>query len=276
MTESPISPESPLWPIYPGPADPPIELRIRRVLSPQLGNFRNVVVAIPASYQDGTRCYPVVYMQDGQNLFDPATSFAGDWRLATTLLELGRRGVEAIVVGIANAGKQRIHEYTPFRDVARGGGGGDRYLGFVVDTVKPMIDRAFRTRPGRADTAIAGSSLGGLISLYALWRYPEVFGAAGALSPSLWFADRAILGYLDAAEPPPGRVYLDIGLHEPAEAVADVRRLRKILVDKGLVPGIDLEYLEDEGGLHDEATWGRRVTRALPFLIGLPAIDEAA
>ena len=276
MTEPATRPADSIWRPYPGPAGQDIDLRIRRVMSPQLGNFRDVVVALPPSYRDGLARFPVLYMQDGQNLFDPATSFAGDWRLSVTLADLGRRGVEAIVVGIANAGKRRIYEYTPFRDLVRGGGGGDRYLSFVVDTVKPMIDRDLRTRPGRDDTIIAGSSLGGLISLYALWRHPEVFGAAGALSPSIWFARRAILGYLEGIDRPVGRVYLDIGLEEPTGAIADVRALREILLAKGLRPGIELDYLEEEGGLHNEETWGRRVSRALPFLIGLAEDRRAA
>src|SRR5437899_819079 len=148
-------------------------------------NGRNLLVYAPASYARGDARYPVIYMQDGQNLFDPATSFAGDWGLKTALAWASRRGFQAIVVGIPNMGAARITEYTPFVDPKVGGGQGERYLDYLVHTVKPLIDERFRTLPERAHTGIAGSSLGGLISLYAFFRYPEVFGFTAALSRSL-------------------------------------------------------------------------------------------
>jgi predicted alpha/beta superfamily hydrolase len=230
-----------------------------------------VLVALPPSYrEDRARRYPVVYMQDGQNLFDPTTSYAGDWRLSDTLTTLAADGVEAIVVAIANAGKRRIYEYAPFTDPRHGGGGGDRYVGFVSETLKRMIDRDFRTEADPESTAIAGSSMGGLISLFAAYRRPDVFGSVAALSPSLWFAGRAMLRYLEAMRhhlhP---KVYLDIGLHEPTHAVADVRSLRDRLLAAGHRDGDTLHYVEDESGGHDEETWGRRFSRALPFLLGV-------
>src|SRR5207247_1389462 len=180
------------------------------VVSTQLGKRRDLLVYTPASYARGTTRYPVIYMQDGQNLFDAATSFAGDWGLKTALAWASRRGLEAIVVGIPNMGVARIDEYTPFMDPKAGGGQGERYLDYLVHTVKPLIDERFRTLPERAHTGIAGSSLGGLISLYAFFRYPEVFGFTAALSPSLWFANAAILAFVEQATPPAGgRVYLD-------------------------------------------------------------------
>lgn len=266
----PLPLSHPGWEPY--PTDGPTGVRLvvrRRILSPELRNYRDVVVALPPSYDKGNDRYPVVYMQDGQNLFDPATSYAGHWRLLDTLANLGARGVEALVVGIANAGRHRLYEYSPFRDPHRGGGGGDRYLAFTAETLKPLIDGTFRTRPERGSTAIAGSSMGGLISLYALYRYADVFGAAAALSPSVWFARRAILPYVARhADLAVGRLYLDIGLDEPAGAVSDARALRDVLLESGLAPGRDLDYVEDEAGAHNEETWGRRVSRALPFLLG--------
>ncbi|MCC7131491.1 MAG: alpha/beta hydrolase [Gemmatimonadales bacterium] len=258
------------WEPYPADAPPGVRLMVRRrILSPELRNYRDVVVALPPSYDAGSDRYPVVYMQDGQNLFDPATSYAGHWRLLDTLADLGARGVEAIVVGIANAGRHRLYEYSPFRDPHRGGGGGDRYLAFTAETLKPMIDTGFRTLAERRHTAIAGSSMGGLISLYALYRYADVFGSAAALSPSVWFARRAILPYIARhADLAVGRLYLDIGLDEPSGAVSDARALRDLLLDTGLILGRDLDYVEDEAGAHNEETWGRRVSRALPFVLG--------
>ncbi|MGE0439261.1 MAG: alpha/beta hydrolase [Gemmatimonadales bacterium] len=264
------------WEPYPNETGGAVRLLVRhRVLSPELRNFRDVIVALPPDYDETDRRYPVVYMQDGQNLFDPATAYAGDWRLTATLSDLGERGFEAIVVGIPNAGVHRLREYSPFADRRRGGGQGDRYVRFITDTLKPMVDRAFRTDPSRAATSIAGSSMGGLISLYALFRRSDVFGAAAALSPSLWFANRAIMTWLaEIRHYRPGRLYVDIGLDEPDSAVADVRALRTLLT--GLRPraGVfEFDFVEDEAGAHDEATWGRRVTRALPFLLGVDPAD---
>jgi predicted alpha/beta superfamily hydrolase len=251
-------------------------LRIwRQLRSPQLHNYRDVVVALPPSYPEGDRRYPVVYMHDGQNLFDPATSFAGDWDLLATLAEAARDGVEAIVVGIANKGRFRRYEYSPFRDETHGGGDGDRYLGFVADTVRPLVDAGFRTLPGPEHTAMAGSSLGGLISLYALYRRPELFGSAAALSPSVWFADGALLD-LVADEPlPAGRIYLDLGTAEAPTLVDEVRRLRDLLEERGLTEGDRFRYVEDEDADHNETHWGRRFRQALPFLLdgaGTPAL----
>ncbi|MHB1327948.1 MAG: alpha/beta hydrolase [Gemmatimonadales bacterium] len=259
------------WEPYPAEDLPGVPLVIRRrVLSQGLRNYRDVVAALPLSYhQDAERSYPVVYMQDGQNLFDPATSYAGDWRLSQTLADLGRQGTEAIVVGIANVGKHRLDEYSPFQQPGRGGGAGDRYLEFVAETLKPMVDRSFRTQPARQQTFIAGSSMGGLISLYALYRYADVFGGAAALSPSLWFANRAIFPYVEAnADLAVGRLYLDIGLNEPGSAVADVRRLRDLILEHGSMSETEFSYLEDAAGRHNEATWGTRVSQALTFLLG--------
>ena len=131
---------------------------IPAVVSPELGNRRNLLVYTPASYARGNARYPVIYMHDGQNLFDAATSFAGDWGLKPALAWASRRGLEAIVVGIPNMGPARIDEYTPFVDPKVGGGDGDRYLDYLINTVKPLVDARFRTLSDRAHTGIAGSS----------------------------------------------------------------------------------------------------------------------
>jgi predicted alpha/beta superfamily hydrolase len=156
--------------------------------SPQLDNRRDILIRLPPSYGRSSRRFAVLYFQDGQNLFDSATSYAGDWGLQRVVVAAARRGIEAILVGIPNMGIERLDEYSPFADPKEGGGAGDRYLDFVVETLKPAIDREFRTRPEPAHTGIVGSSMGGLISLYAFFREPSTFGSAGVLSPSLWFA----------------------------------------------------------------------------------------
>ncbi|HEY9518610.1 MAG TPA: alpha/beta hydrolase-fold protein, partial [Gemmatimonadales bacterium] len=152
---------------------------------------------------------------------------------------------------------------------------GDRYLAFVTETVKPLVDASFRTRPERSHTVIAGSSLGGLISLYGLFRYADVFGAAGALSPALWFGGGAIHRFVDElADLSVGRLYLDVGTGEGSETLRDVRRLREVLLAAGRVPGRDFSYVEEEGGEHDEPAWGRRFGAAIPFLVGSPGAGE--
>jgi predicted alpha/beta superfamily hydrolase len=158
------------------------------IWSPQFRNRRGVDVYLPDSYDSGRRRYPVVYMQDGQNLSDPAIAFCGNtWRLDEGLPWLAERGIEPIVVGIHHTGPERLAEYSPFADARHGGGQGDRYARFVIDTVKARIDAAYRTRKDRASTVIAGSSMGGLISLYAFFRRPSPFGGVAVMSPSVWF-----------------------------------------------------------------------------------------
>jgi predicted alpha/beta superfamily hydrolase len=241
------------------------------VYSPELDNRRDVVVSLPPSYVGGRRSYPVLYMHDGQNLFDSETSFAGDWGLGRIMAAAARRGLEAIVVAVPNMGTERLEEYSPFPDPTSGTRGrGAAYTAFLAGTLKPLVDRRWRTRRGRAHTAIAGSSMGGLISLAAIVRHPETFGAAGVLSPSLWFAGGAIFSDVERAPRVRARIYLDIGALEGAEHVANARRMRDTLLAKGYRIGRDLRYEEARGGRHDERSWGRRFARALPWLLPSP------
>lgn len=237
------------------------------VFSPQLKNARGILVYLPPGYDTSSRRYPVVYMQDGQNLFDPRTSFAGDWGLLGVLDSVARRGTVPIVVAIPNMGEERIAEYSPFVDSMAGGGKGDDYLDFLLDTLKPMIDSEFRTIPGREGTGIGGSSMGGLISLYGFFRRPEAFAFCASQSPSLWFADRAIFPFVEAAPFVPGRIYLDIGTDEGTASLANARRMRELLIARGYREGLDLRWVEDAGAGHHEAAWGQRFRTALPFLL---------
>ncbi len=228
---------------------------------------RDLFVYLPPSYFTTDRRYPVLYMQDGQNLFDPALSYAGSWCVDRAMDRAARRGVEGIVVGVPNAGDQRIAEYNPFGRRGNRAGQGKRYLDRLVGSVKPLVDERFRTLAGRDSTGIVGSSMGALISLFAFFRRPDVFGIVGALSPSLWFADRRIFEVAERFPLCPGRIYLDVGLQEGAESVADVRRLRDVLQAKGFRAGQELRYREDRSGTHHESAWGRRLRTALPFLL---------
>ncbi len=242
-------------------------LVFEKLLSPQLENVRDILVYLPPSYDTDARRYPVLYMHDGQNLFDPATSFAGDWAVHTTMESASRRGLDAIIVGIPNMGEERSNEYSPFEDETMGGGKGDLYLSFIIETIKPIIDHDFRTLPDRAHTGIAGSSLGGLISLYGFFRFPAAFGFAGVMSPALWFAGREIFDYVAKQPFVPGKIYLDVGTQEGKQTLNDVRLLHKLLLKKGYRPGLDLLYVEEKGAGHSESAWARRLRKTVPFLL---------
>lgn len=256
-------------------------LKIReRVWSPQLHNKRDILVYLPPSYAAGDRRYPVLYMHDGQNLFDQATSYSGEWRVDETMRQLSREGIEAIVVGIPNAGGQRLAEYSPFPDVHHGPGRGQAYLDFIVHTVKEMVDADFRTLPAREHTGIMGSSMGGLISLYAFFHCRDTFGFAGVMSPSFWFADRAIFRYVQQHEFVPGKIYLDAGTREyggdsnDKEArrrsrryYAGVRHMKRVLLRKGYRPVHELYTVEEKWAGHNEPAWARRLPDALRFLL---------
>ena len=251
------------------------------VESPQLHNKRDITVYLPPSYTQGQNQYPVLYMHDGQNLFDPAASFAGVWRVDETLDYLAKKeGLEAIAVGIANMGPKRLDEYSPFVDRSHGGGEGNHYVAFIANTLKPLIDHHFRTLPQRRQTGIMGSSMGGLISLYAFFRREDVFGFAGVMSPSLWFAKGSIYSYVENASYLPGRIYLDAGTREMGGSrinlrkrlqsrhyYAGVRRMKRVLVEKGYRPVRDIMHVEEKWANHNEAAWARRLPDALRFFI---------
>jgi predicted alpha/beta superfamily hydrolase len=249
---------------------------LEKLHSPQLGNARDILVYLPPSYGRGKRRYPVLYMHDGQNLFDRALSFGEEWEVDQTLEEASSDGLEAIVVGVPNQGKERLNEYSPWHDRRhRQGGRGDAYLDFLVHTLKPIVDRDFRTRPARESTGVAGSSMGGLISLYAFFRHPEVFGFPGVMSPALWFAGGAVFPYVKEQPFVPGRIYLDAGTSEGHELLRDVRRLKALLEEKGYRLGRDLMFVVEMGGAHNERAWARRLRRELHFLLGVPARSGA-
>ena len=240
---------------------------IPSVLSPELGNRRDVWVYTPAAYEKSDEPFPVLYMHDGQNLFDPRTSFAGEWGVDLAMAKARRKGRRAIVVAVPNMGIDRMREYSPFTDARHGGGGGDAYVDFLLNTLKPLIDSRYRTRPEREFTGIAGSSLGALISLYAFFRAPASFGYVGALSPAFWFAEGGIFPFVRDAEYVRGRIYLDVGAREGAGTLANAQAMRDLLESKGYEQGKDFMWVQDRRGMHNEAAWGRRMRSALPFLL---------
>jgi len=155
-------------------------------LIPQLNRTRRVWIYLPTGYSTSEKRYPVLYMHDGQNVFDDLTSFAGEWNVDETLDSIGNHAREMIVVAVDNGEAKRINEYYPYDMAKYGKGEGDQYVDFLVKTLKPFIDKTYRTEKGKNTTFIAGSSMGGLISMYAILKYPRVFGGAGIFSPAFW------------------------------------------------------------------------------------------
>jgi metallo-beta-lactamase class B len=240
---------------------------------PQLGRTRRVWIYLPPDYATSGKRYPVLYMHDGQNVFDAATSYAGEWGVDETLDSLHAAGDPgAIVVAVDNGGNRRLDEYSPWRNARMSmGGEGDAYVDFLANTLKPWIDGRFRTRPGRTDTGVAGSSMGGLISLYAALKYPDVFGRAGVFSPAFWFAGDSAFAHAGAAPgPQPGtRFYFVTGAQEGSEPqvyVRDHHRMVDTLHAAGFRTGDHVQAHVRADGTHSEWFWRREFPAAYRWL----------
>jgi predicted alpha/beta superfamily hydrolase len=250
----------------------------RHFASSYLSTPRDVIVYLPPGYGAAGTRYPVLYLQDGQNLFDPSTAFGGrDWRAGETADDLIRRdAIEPLIIaGVYNTGVRRISEYTPTRDRRlRKGGKGDRYAEMLVRELKPFIDHEYRTRKSAVHTGVGGSSLGALASLQAGLLYPRVFGKLAILSPSVWWDERSILTMVrNYCSPQRARIWLDSGTAEGANGqgvVDDLRLLRAALLEKGWCENANLRYVEVEGAAHNEAAWGDRFGRVLAYLYSEP------
>src|SRR5580704_7721301 len=241
-------------------------------ISKLVDDHHYLIVYLPPMYKaDEDRRFPLLYMQDGQNLFDPETSFikGNYWRLGETADALIKDGAiePLIIVGIYNSGVKRIDEYTPVEDKRLGGGQADAYGRMLVEELKPFIEGQYRTQPGAENCGMGGSSLGGLVTLYLGLQYPEVFSRLAVMSPSVWWRSRTILRTVGALEKKPElRIWLDIGIKESTRAVPDARLLRDGLIKKGWELGEDLAYFEAEGGEHTESAWALRAGPMLRFL----------
>ena len=230
------------------------------------------IVYVPPTYgAEQERLFPVLFMQDGQNLFDPETSFIQNkyWRMGETADTLIRAGeIEPLViVGVYNTGDHRIDEYTPVEDRRLGGGRADAYGQMLVEELRLFVAHKYRVLISGANCGIGGSSLGGLVSMYLGLRYPAVFGKLAILSPSVWWRGHAILKTVSKLPRNTGqRIWLDIGTHESPRALPDVRLLRGALEGKGWREDVDLGYMEAEGADHSEWAWAERVAPMLKFL----------
>jgi predicted alpha/beta superfamily hydrolase len=245
---------------------------VRQFHSEILPDDRAVSVYLPPQYlEQGERRFPVLYLQDGQNLFDGRTSYiAGKtWNANTTADRLTEAGeIEPLIlVGIANTGLRRMAEYTPTRDFKMGGGEGRNYAQLLIEELKPWIDSTYRTLPDAKNSGLGGSSLGGLISLYVGFAHPEVFGKLAVMSPSLWWDHRSILTAIEQqATKPDLRIWLDMGMAEGAKHLRDTDMLERLLLKRGWQSGVDLAYVTAPGAVHDERAWSDRFGDVLRFL----------
>lgn len=234
---------------------------------------RDVLVYLPPGYErENGRRYPVLYLHDGQNLFDGATSFipGQDWRVDETAQSLiESKTIEpVIIVGVYNTGNERVDEYTPSADPRiKMGGKAWLYGRLLVEELKPFIDWHYRTKADARNTGLGGSSLGGLVTMYLGLHYPGVFGKLAVVSPSVWWDNRRILGDVAAFHSTQhARIWLDMGTAEGRNAASDARRLRDALVAKGWKINADLKYFEAKGAKHTESAWAERVDPMLRFL----------
>ena len=242
---------------------------------PQLNRYRTIRIYLPPKYDNSKTRYPVIYMHDGQNLFDNATSFAGEWKIDESLEKLTQQGkMEGlIVVGIDNHPTKRSNEYSPWDNKKYNcTGEGDKYVNFIVNTLKPWIDEKYRTLPDKEHTSIAGSSLGGLISFYAGCKYPDTFSKLGIFSPAFWFAKKPMINYFkNSPIPKDCRVYIDVGTAEGDDPqgqkayLNDAREFYQLLQNAG-IPDSNLKLIIDQGAQHNEKAWASRFPDACFWL----------
>lgn len=236
---------------------------------PQLGRSRRVWIYLPVDYARSARRYPVLYMHDGQNVFDAATSFAGEWGVDETLDSLRAR---AIVVAVDNGGGARMSEYNPWKaaNASLGGGEGDQYVDFLVTTLKPYVDKRYRTLRDPAHTGIMGSSMGGLISLYAALKRPDVFGRAGVFSCACWIARPYVYEFARRSGKPHkgARIFFVAGDLETkdGEQVRDQREMVDTLVAAGWKRDVNVKSVVAADGKHSEWFWRREFPLAFRWL----------
>lgn len=245
---------------------PHIEVVSEAFDMPQLGRSRKIYAILPYNYDYSRKSYPVLYLQDAQNLFNPTGPF-GSWAIDKSLVELAQKDQhEFIVIAVDHGGEQRINEFMPF-ETTHGPGLGKEYVRFLAETLKPYIDGRYRTLSGREHTGIGGSSLGGLVSIYAGLMYPEIFGRLMIFSPSLWVTQQINFNTIRFFNPIPTKIYVYAGGNEGSNMVANVNRFQEAIERKGLDgTTVDLKLSVDPHGQHSEYHWGQEFPKAVRWL----------
>jgi predicted alpha/beta superfamily hydrolase len=229
----------------------------------KLARDKTIWVYLPYGYENSGKRYPVIYMHDGQHVFNHAESPKHDWFLEDKLNVLHS---EAIIIGIEHGGSiHRIDELTPYKNEEHGGGHADDYLDFLVKELKPYIDIHYRTLPDAPNTTIFGSSVGGLTSFYAVLKFPNVYGNAGVFSPSFWFSE-AIFKLIQSIDTITGRIYLMAGDHESKDMVPDLERMEKLILER-VVHSSQLHKKIVPGGHHNEKLWRHEFADAYKWLL---------
>lgn len=232
--------------------------------APQLQTKKKIWVYLPLNYEKSNKKYPVIYMHDAQNLFDAAASYAGEWNIDETLDSLKAK---VIIIGIENGNEKRIDELTPYKNEKYGGGNANAYLEFIVKTVKPLIDTTYRTKPNAKNTAIWGSSLGGLVSFYAALQYPEVFGKVGCFSPAFWINKKEIFQKMEDTPKFTTKIYLLCGDKEDSGAmVSDMKEMETLINSKRCeCKKLNKSVIVKEGE-HNEKLWRNAFAKAYLWL----------
>jgi predicted alpha/beta superfamily hydrolase len=230
--------------------------------APQLHSIKKIWIYLPKNYNRSTKKFPVIYMHDGQNLFDAKTSYVGEWNVDEKLDSLK---AQVIIVGIEHGNEKRIDELTPYKNLKYGGGNADNYLEFIVNTLKPEIDAKYRTKTNAGNTAIMGSSLGGLTSFYAVLKYPKIFGKAGVFSPSFDFS-KDIYTITENTRKTNAKIYFLYGDNEDADMVPNMNKMDALLAGKRC----ECQHLTKKrmvkGGQHNEKLWRDGFVKAYLWL----------
>lgn len=245
---------------------PQIHLISEEFEIPQLNKTRKIWALLPHDYDTSTDHYPVLYLQDAQNLFNENAEF-GNWQIDKKLAVMSDYGIgKVIIIAVEHGEKERLLEYNVGKTVL-GKGQGKEYIRFITDTLKPFVDRTYRTKPEREFTGIGGSSMGGLVSIFSGLMYPEVFGKLMIFSPSLWVIPKIKLGFLDIFEPMDTRIYLYAGGDESETMVDHVTKFRKRLLKRESLQGkMKVRLSINEHGKHNESYWSDEFPKAIEWL----------
>ncbi|MFN3908097.1 MAG: alpha/beta hydrolase [Flavobacterium sp.] len=245
---------------------PEVHLISQEFEIPQLNKKRKVWALLPHDYHQTSERYPVMYLQDAQNLFNEQSAY-GNWEIDKKLAVMAEYNIgKVIVIAVEHADKERVLEYNVGNTVL-GQGQGKQYIRFLADTLKPFVDQHFRTKPERTHTGIGGSSMGGLVSIFSGLMYPEVFGKLMIFSPSLWVVPKIKLSFLDLYDPQDFRVYLYAGGSESATMVDHVKKFRKRLLEKeNYTDKMKVRLSINEHGKHTETYWSDEFPKAMEWL----------